>query len=108
MPFKPGDKNINRKGRPKGSPNRSTEMMKVNMARATNFGLDTLKEDYARLREEDPKAALSLLMKMMEFSLPKLKAVDMEVKGEINNKVEKITVEIKQRENGNNKENNEE
>lgn len=83
------------KGRPKGSPNRSTEMMKVNVARAVNMGLDFIKEDYQRLREEDPAKALNLLVKLMEYSIPKLKSVDMEVKGEINNKVEKITIEIK-------------
>jgi hypothetical protein len=107
MGFKKGkDWNGNKFGRPRGSQNRSTEMMKVNVARAANFGLDTIKEDYERLREEDPKGALNLLMKLLEFNLPKLKSVDMDVKAEVNNKVEKITVEIKQRDD--NKENNEE
>jgi len=92
------------KGRPKGSPNRSTEMMKVNLARAVNMGLDFLKEDYQKLREEDPAKALNILTKLMEYSIPKLKSVDMEVKGEINNKIEKITIEIKD---GKDKNNNE-
>ena len=83
------------KGRPKGSTNRSTEMMKVNLARAVNMGLDYLKEDYQKLRDEDPAKALNILTKLMEYSIPKLKSVDMEVKGEITNKVEKITIEIK-------------
>lgn len=95
MPFKKGDKRINRNGRPKGSTNRSTEMMKVNVARAVNMGLDYIKEDYQRLRKEDPAKALSLLTKLMEYSLPKLKSVDMKLDGEINTKIEKITVEIK-------------
>lgn len=107
--FKKGkDWNGNKFGRPKGSKNRSSEMQKINVQRMINEGLDFMKEDYHKIREDDPAKALSLLIKLMEFSLPKLKAVDMEVKGEINNKVEKITVEIKHRENGenNNKENN--
>lgn len=95
------------KGRPKGSPNRSTEMMKVNLARAVNMGLDFIKEDYQRLREEDPAKALSILTKLMEYSIPKLKSVDMEVKGEIKNKIEKITVEIKQKDDGNKENHNE-
>lgn len=108
MPFKPGDTNINRKGRKRGTPNRSTEQMKVNIARAVNMGLDFLQEDYQTLRKEDPSKALNLLVKLMEFSLPKLKSVDMEVKGEINNKIEKITIEIKEsKHNGNNSNNNE-
>jgi hypothetical protein len=104
MPFKPGDNNINRKGRKKGVPNRSSEMMKVNIARAVNMGLDFLQEDYQKLRKEDPSKALNLLVKLMEFSVPKLKSIDMKVEGEINNKIEKITIEIKESKHGNNKE----
>jgi len=106
MPFKPGDTNINRKGRKKGIPNRSSEMMKVNIARAVNMGLDFLQEDYQKLRKEDPARALNLLVKLMEFSVPKLKSVDMEIKGEITNKIEKITIEIKEPKHGNNNKDN--
>jgi hypothetical protein len=93
MPFKPGDKNINRNGRKRGTPNRSTEQMKINVARAVNMGLDFLQEDYQKLRKEDPKGALNLLTKLMEFSLPKLKSVDM--KAEIDQKITDITINIK-------------
>jgi hypothetical protein len=93
MPFKPGDKNINRNGRKRGIPNRSTEQMKINVARAVNMGLDFLQEDYQKLRKEDPKGALNLLTKLMEFSLPKLKSVDM--KAEIDQKITDITINIK-------------
>jgi len=94
MPFKKGDKNINRKGRPKGSTNRSSEMMKVNVARAANLGLDYLKEDYERLRKEDPRGALNLLMKLLEYNIPKLKSVDMNLEAEVNQKIEEIVVNI--------------
>jgi len=105
MGFKKGkDWNGNKFGRPKGSQNRSTEMMKRNVQRAANLGLDYLKEDYERLREEDPRGALNLLMKLLEFNLPKLKSVDMEVKGEVTNKIEKIVVEIKSKQDGKEKE----
>ena len=105
MAFKKGkDWNGNKFGRPKGSQNRSSEMQKVNIQRMINEGLDYMKEDYHKIRAEDPAKALALLIKLMEYSLPKLKSVDMDVKGEINNKVERITVEIKHRDE--NKENN--
>lgn len=94
MPFTKGDKNINRGGRPKGSSNRTTEMMKKNVARAANYGLDFLKEDYQKLRKEDPAKALTLLLKLLEFSLPKLKAMDVNLEGEIKNTIESIKVEI--------------
>ena len=94
MPFTKGDKNINRRGRPKGSTNRSSEMMKVNVARAANFGLDYLKQDYERLRKEDPRGALNLLMKLLEYNIPKLKSVDMNLEAEVNQKIEEIVVNI--------------
>lgn len=82
------------KGRPKGTPNRSTEQMKVTLNRAINMGLDYLKEDYEKLRKEDPAKALAILTKLMDFSLPKLKSVDMEIKAEVNTKLEKLQIEI--------------
>ena len=85
------------KGRPKGAPNRSTEQMKVTLNRAINMGLDYLKEDYEKLRKEDPAKALAILTKLMDFSLPKLKSVDMEIKGEISAKIDKLQIEIIQR-----------
>jgi hypothetical protein len=104
MSFKHGNKMG--KGRPKGSPNRSTEMMKVNIARAVNMGLDYLKEDYEKIRQEDPAKALAILTKLMDFTLPRMKSVDMEIKGEITNKIEKITIEIKEPKHGNNNKDN--
>ena len=106
MPFKSGDKNINKFGRPKGSKNRSSEMQKVNIQRLINEGLDFMKEDYHKIREEDPAKALTLLIKLLEFSIPKLKAVDMTIEGEIKQEIEKITVEIKKREDGDSVTNN--
>jgi hypothetical protein len=95
MSFKPGNKFG--KGRPKGASNRSTEMMKVNVARAVNMGLDYLKEDYEKIRQEDPAKALAILTKLMDFTIPKLRAVDMKVDAEINAKVEGIKVEVIQK-----------
>jgi hypothetical protein len=85
------------KGRPKGATNRSTEMMKVNVARAINLGLDYIKEDYEKIRKEDPAKALQILTKLMDFALPRMKAVDMEVKAEVNAKIEKLQIEVIQR-----------
>lgn len=92
MPFQKGH-NLS-KGRPKGASNRSTEMMKINVARAVNMGLDYLKEDYEKIRKEDPAKALQILTKLMDFTLPRMKAVDMKVEGEINAKVEGIKVDV--------------
>jgi len=103
MPFKPGDKNINRNGRPKGSSNRSSEMMKVNLARAINMGLDFLKEDYQEIRKKDPAKALHLLTKLMEYSLPKMKSVDVQMEADVKSTINEIKVEILNGKESNNK-----
>lgn len=84
----------NKFGRPKGAQNRSSEMQKVNIQRMINEGLDYMKEDYHKIREEDPAKALNILIKLLEYSVPKLKSVDMKVEGEINTKIEGIKVEV--------------
>jgi hypothetical protein len=93
------------KGRPRGATNRSTEMMKLNVARAVNLGLDYLKDDYEKIRKEDPAKALQILTKLMDFALPRMKAVDMEIKGEINTKIEKIQIEVVKKDGTENKNN---
>lgn len=101
MPYKSGQNwNGNKNGRPKGSPNRSSEEMKLTIARAVNEGLDYLKGDLQRIRKEDPEKALNIILKLLDYNLPKLKSVDMSVKGEITNKIEQITVHIKSNEDG--------
>ena len=60
--------------------------------RMINEGLDFMKEDYHKIREYDPAKALTLLLKMMEYSIPKLKSV--EHKGEIEAAIKEITINI--------------
>ena len=95
MGFKKGEHwKGNKNGRPKGATNRSSEMQKVNIQRMINEGLDYMKQDYHKIREEDPAKALTLLIKLLEFSVPKLKSVDMQVQAEVNSKVEEIVINI--------------
>ena len=62
-------------GRPKGATNRSSEMQKVNIQRMINEGLD-------------------YMIKLLEFSVPKLKSIDMDVKAEVTQKIEEIVINI--------------
>ena len=55
MPFEKGDMRINRTGRKPGALNRSTEQMKLTIARATNQALDTIGADLAEIRKKDPE-----------------------------------------------------
>jgi len=107
MPFEKGNKLG--KGRPAGKLNRSTEQAKLTLARLANKGLDNITEDIDKIREQNPVKAAEIYIKLLEYVIPKLKSVDMKMEADIKQQIEKITVEIKQRENGdNNKQNNEE
>jgi hypothetical protein len=90
--FEPGHKLS--KGRPPGALNRSTEQMKLTLARAVNNTLNTLSEDLERIREKDPEKAVDLSLKLMEFVVPKLSRTEM--KAEIEQKIQQIAVNITQ------------
>lgn len=92
MPFTKGHKLA--KGRPPGALNRSTEQMKLSIARATNRVLDDLPTIMDKLMKEDPKAAVDLSIKLLEFNLPKLSRTEM--RAEIEQRIHQIAVNITQ------------
>jgi hypothetical protein len=96
MPFEKGHKLA--KGRPAGSINRSTEQMKLSIARATNRVLDDMPVILDRLIKEDPKAAVDLAIKLMEFHIPKMSRVEM--RAEIEQKIQQVSININRTENG--------
>lgn len=91
MPFKPGHKLA--KGRPKGSINRSTEQAKLSIARIANYGLENFKEDLDTIRKENPIEAAKLSIRLLEFIVPK--KASMEMKAQIDQRIQQITVNIK-------------
>ena len=90
MAFQKGNKLST--GRPKGAVNRSTEEMKLTIARAVNNTLNTLSSDLEKIRKEDPERAIDLALKLMEYALPKLSRTEM--KAEIEQKIQQITINI--------------
>jgi hypothetical protein len=90
MPFQKGHKLA--KGRPVGAINRSTEMMKLTIARAVDNTLNTLSADLEKIRKEDPERAIELALKLMEFTLPKLSRTEM--RAEIEQKIQQISINI--------------
>lgn len=90
--FKPGNK---LGGRKPGSLNRSTEEMKLTIARATNNVLSTINEDLEKIKKKNPEKAIELAFKLLEYSLPKLSRTEMS--GEINQKIQQISVNITQK-----------
>ena len=94
MPFIKGDNRINKGGRPKGSLNRTTEMMRLSLARATNKVMDNLPKLMEDMMKKDPKGAVDLTLKMLEFHLPKQSRV--ELKAEVEQRIQQIQVNITQ------------
>jgi hypothetical protein len=90
MPFQKGNKLST--GRPVGAINRSTEQAKLAIARLANSGLDALREDLVKIRKEDPLEAAKIYLKLIEYIVPKKAQV--ELKGEINQKIQQISVNI--------------
>ena len=90
MPFTKGNKLS--KGRPRGKLNRSTEQAKLTLARIADEGLDNLKKDLQEIREKDPVKAAELYLKILEYIIPKQQRV--EVRGQIEQKIQQITVNI--------------
>lgn len=92
MPFVKGDNRINKAGRPVGAINRSTEQMKLTLARAVNNTLDTLTKDLEEIKKKDPEKAIELALKLMEYTMPKLSRTEM--KAEIEQRIQSINVNI--------------
>jgi len=90
MPFEKGHKLA--KGRPAGAINRSTEMMKLSIARATNVVLDDLPTIMKEMIKQDPKSAVDLAIKLLEFNMPKLSRTEM--RAEIEQKIQQISINI--------------
>ena len=80
------------KGRPPGALNRSTEEMKLTIARAVNNTLNTISKDLEEIKKRDPEKAMDLALKLMEYALPKLSRTEM--KAEIEQKIQSININI--------------
>lgn len=82
------------KGRPPGVPNRTTEQAKLTIQRAVNGVLDTMGKDLEEIKKRDPVMAMQLAIKLLEYSIPKLKSVDVKGTMEVNQKIQQISVHI--------------
>lgn len=94
MAFEKGDTRINRAGRKAGVQNRTTEAAKLTIQRAVNGVLDTMQSDLQEIKKKDPVRAMELALKLLEFSIPKLKSIDMKGSLEVDQRIQQITVNI--------------
>ena len=95
MTFIKGDSRINKAGRKPGALNRSTEEMKLTIARATNNVLSTINADLEEIKKKNPEKAMELAFKLLEYVMPKLSRTEMSC--EINQKIQQISVNITQK-----------
>lgn len=72
MPFTKGDPNINRNGRPKGSPNKISEEIREAYAMVLQNKLPDLERWITQVSHDDPARAADLLMRLSERFLPML------------------------------------
>lgn len=92
MPFEKGNKLS--KGRPSGVPNRTTEQAKVTIQRAVNGILDTMQTDLQEIKKRDPIRAMELAIKLLEYSIPKLKSVDVKGTMDIKQQIQQISIHV--------------
>lgn len=72
MAFKGGDQNINREGRKKGIPNKTTKQVREAYQRLTEANLDNMSIWLSQIASEDPAKAMDLMLRLSEYIIPKL------------------------------------
>ena len=89
MPFKAGEVT----GRPKGSEGKDTKKLREAIAAITNGGVEDFQRALGDVLEENPAKYLELYLKLLEYTMPKLRSIDTNIElGE--STLHKITVEI--------------
>ena len=72
MAFKGGDENINRDGRPKGVPNKTTKEIREAYQKLTVDNLDRMSIWISQVASEDPAKAMDIMIRLSEYIIPKL------------------------------------
>lgn len=87
--FQPGDENA---GRPKGSSNKEAKAIREKFAQLLENKLPEVEAWLDEIREADPSKGFELMLKMMEYVMPKLKAVENSFSSE--DGVQSIKIEV--------------
>ena len=63
-------------GRQKGTPNKATARLREAFTELLEDNMGRLQELFDKVAEKNPQKALELLLKLSEFALPKLRAIE--------------------------------
>ena len=85
-------------GIPKGALNRSTEEMKLTISRAVNNTLSSISKDLEEIKKRNPERAMELALRLLEYTLPKLKSVDINGSLQVDQRIQQITININKKE----------
>jgi hypothetical protein len=80
MPYKKNDSKINRNGRPKGSPNKTTTDLRERIGTLLENNFDKLQEDFDKL---DSEKRLIVLERYLRYCLPPLQSLN--IQADVNN-----------------------
>jgi hypothetical protein len=95
MAFRGGDENINREGRPKGSPNKVTKDLRDAYKEFVENNVPHFQKWISEVAADNPAKALELVASLSEYFMPKLQRTELDVKADEGFKLEVGTKEDK-------------
>lgn len=87
--FRPGESG-NPNGKPKGAENKLTKEIRGKIALILNNNIDKVQTDLEQL---EPKDRLTVLLQLMKFVTPQLKAIELDTTIQENNRFNPIIIE---------------
>jgi len=78
-------------GRPKGAVTKVSVKVREAIFNFLEANIDAIQEDFDKLK---PRERLQFVADILPYAAPKLSSIQTEIQGEVNHKIEKITVEI--------------
>ena len=80
-------------GRPKGAEGKDTKRLREAIAAITNGSVEDLQSCFAEIREENPVKFIEIYLRLLEYTMPKLRSIDTNIElGD--NTIQKVTINV--------------